>query len=263
MSLKTLGAVGVAILVSGQFAAAQTVATGFLNRSIVVDGEAYAYQVYVPSQYRPSTVWPIVLALHGGGERGTDGLLQTEVGLGGAIRRHADRYPAIVVFPQRSTDGTWQGVGAKLALAALDKSMAEFKTDPSRVYLTGLSMGGNGAWYLAFHNPNRFAALVVVCGFVSERLGGSGSAYAAIADGSGPDPFAEVAKRVARLPIWIFHGDADKAVPVEESRRMASALKAIGANVQYTELPGVGHNAWDTAYNMAGLSQWLFEQRRQ
>jgi predicted peptidase len=233
MLITRLSAVAAAISVSAQLAIAQMPETGFLNRSVVLDGVEYAYQVYVPREYRPSTVWPIILSLHGGGERGSDGLLQTEVGLGGAIRRHADRYPAIVVFPQRSTDGTWQDLGARLALAALDKSMAELKVDSSRVYLTGLSMGGNGAWYLATRFPDRFAALVVVCGFVSERRGTSGSYYPAIVTAS--DPFAEVARRVARIPIWIFHGDADDSVPVEESRRMASALKRIGANVQYSE----------------------------
>ncbi|MGQ0735242.1 MAG: prolyl oligopeptidase family serine peptidase [Acidobacteriota bacterium] len=262
MTVKWLAATAAVIAVSGQFALVQTAETGFLNRSIALDGATYAYQVFVPREYRPSTEWPVILSLHGAGERGSDGLLQTEVGLGGAIRRHVERYPAIVVFPQRTAGDTWQGFGAKLALAALDASMAEFKGDPSRVYLAGLSMGGNGAWHLAFHNPEKFAALVVVCGFVTERRGGSGSGYAAIAGPSVADPFAEVAKRVATLPIWIFHGDADQAVPVEESRRMASALQAAGANVQYSELPGVGHNAWDPAYNMPELPRWLFQQRR-
>lgn len=260
MRITGFSAVIAAIFIGAQSAVAQMAETGFLNRSVVLDGVEYAYQVYVPREYRPTTTWPIILALHGGGERGTDGLLQTEVGLGGAIRRHADRYPAIVVFPQRSTDGTWQDLGARLALAALDKSIAEFKVDPLRVYLTGLSMGGNGTWYLASRYPDRFAALVVVCGFVSERRGTGGSHYAAIA--AAPDPFAAVAQRVARIPIWIFHGDADDAVPVEESRRMASALKRIGANVQYTELAGVDHNSWDAAYSLPALATWLFQQRR-
>ena len=154
MSRHIFGVIGAAILMSAHLDA-QPAATGFLNRSVVVDGTTYAYQVYVPREYRPSTAWPIVLALHGAGERGSDGLLQTEVGLGSAIRRHAERYPAIVVFPQRDVDTNWQGPGAQLALAALDQSIAEFKTDPSRVYLTGLSMGGNGAWYLAFHHPDQ------------------------------------------------------------------------------------------------------------
>ncbi|MEO5579061.1 MAG: PHB depolymerase family esterase [Gemmatimonadaceae bacterium] len=262
MSISKLASVALAILVSGQFAAAQTAETGFLNRSVVIDGADHAYQVYVPRQYRPSTAWPIILALHGAGERGNDGLFQTEVGLGGAVRRHADRFPAIIVFPQRPAGGTWQDFGAKLALATLDKAMAEFRVDSSRVYLTGLSMGGNGAWYLASRSPDKFAAVVVVCGFVSEWRGSSGNVYAGIAPASAKDPFAEVARSVARIPIWIFHGGADPVVPVEESRRMASALKAIGANVQYSELPGVGHNSWDPAYDMPGLSAWMLAQRR-
>lgn len=261
MSRHLFGVVGVAILISAP-SDAQSVVTGFLNRSVVVAGESHSYQVYVPREYRPSTAWPIVLALHGGGERGSDGLLQTDVGLGSAIRRHPERYPAIVVFPQRAVDKNWQGPGAQLALAALDQSIAEFKTDPARVYLTGLSMGGNGAWYLAFHHPDRFAALVVVCGFVSQRRGSSGSDYAAIADVPGADPFADVARRIARLPVWIVHGDQDKAVPVEESRGMAAALKSAGADVRYSELPGVGHNSWDAAYGMPDLVTWLFEQKR-
>ena len=254
-------AVGVMLCI-GRMAAAQRVETGFLNRTVVVDGVTHLYQVYVPRDYSASRAWPIILALHGAGERGQDGLVQTEVGLGRAIRRHADRFPSIVVFPQRPLDVTWQGPGAAVALAALDQSKKEFNTDPSRVYLTGLSMGGNGAWYLAYQNPDQFAAVVVVCGFASERTGTSGSGYAAIASGSEGDPFAGVAKRVAKLPIWMFHGDADKAVPVDESRKMEAALKVIGANVRYTELPGVGHNAWDPAYDSAELASWLFQQRR-
>src|SRR5262245_38360652 len=105
--------------------------TGFLNRSVSVDGSAYRYQVYVPREFRPSTSLPIILALHGGGEYGRDGLLQTDGGLARAIRRHADRFPAIVVFPQSPPGGTagFQALGERIALAALDKSKAEFNAD--------------------------------------------------------------------------------------------------------------------------------------
>ena len=252
------------LLISAGSASAQSAETGFLNRSVVVEETEYRYQVYVPREYKRSTAMPIILALHGGGEYGRDGLLQTDVGLGRAIRRNADRFPAIVVFPQSPPGGTpgFQALGGRIALAALDKSIAEFGADPSRVYLTGLSMGGNGAWYLAYHHPDRFAALVVVCGFIEAFTGtASGVRYPAIVD-SVPDPFAAIAQRVSRIPIWIFHGDADQTVPVEASRRMAAALKAVAATFQYTELPGIGHNSWDVAYGNADLAAWLFRQQR-
>ena len=124
-------------------------------------------------------------------------------------------------------------------------------------------MGGNGAWYLAYHHADRFAALIVVCGFVGEFTGTtSGVHYPPIVPASVPDQYADIAKHVSRLPIWIFHGDADQTVPVDVSRRMASALKAAGADVRYTELPGVPHNAWDSAYDRAELFTWLFMHRR-
>ena len=248
----------VAAIAGSGAGAAQAAETGFLNRAVTLGGVGYAYQVYVPRAYNASKTWPIILALHGAGERGDDGLLQTEVGLGNAIRRHAERYPAVVVFPQARLDEIWQGRGADVALAALDASMSEYNIDSSRVYLTGISMGGNGSWYLAYHHPERFAALVVVCGWISERREGL---YPAIVPPSAGDPFAAVAQRVARIPVWIFHGEADDVVPVEESRRMAAALRAIGADVRYTELPDVGHGAWEPAYALAELPVWLLQQQ--
>ena len=245
-------------------AAGQAVETGFLSRSVTVDGVERRYQVYVPSGYQRSTPLPVILALHGGGQYGTNGISQTEAGLAPAIRRHPERFNALVVFPQSPPGAPgFQGPGERIALAELDKVMSEFKVDASRVYLTGLSMGGNGAWYLAYHHANRFAAVLVVCGFVEEFTGTtSGTHYPAIVATSVDDPFAAIAKNLRQLPIWIFHGDADRTVPVEQSRRMSSALKAIGANVQYTELPGVPHNAWDPAYDRADVFTWLFKQKR-
>jgi predicted peptidase len=245
--------------------AGQRVETGFLNRSVFVNKSQYRYQIYVPREFKRSKSWPVILALHGGGEYGSDGIRQTNVGFARAIRLHSERFPAIVIFPQSHADGTpgWQLEGGRAALAALDKSIKEFKGDRSRVYLTGLSAGGNGSWYLASHHRDRFAAVVVVCGFISEFKGRtSGVQYPALAPASAPNPYAFIARRVSTLPIWIFHGDADQSVSVEESRKMAAALKGIGANVQYTELPGVDHNAWDPAYARADLIEWMLKQRR-
>jgi predicted peptidase len=244
---------------------AQKLETGFLNRSLLVDRDEYRYQVYVPREFQRSSKWPVILALHGGGGYGNDGLRQTIGGLADAIRRHPERFPAIVIFPQAHADGTpgWWGAGGRAALAAVDKTIAEFSGDSSRVYLTGLSAGGNGSWYLASHHPDRFAALAVICGFISEFRGTTSHVlYPALAPASEPDPSAAIARKVAHLPIWIFHGDADPTVSVEESRKMAAALKAIAADVQYTELPGIGHDAWNPAYDRADLFEWMMKQRR-
>ena len=263
-----IGAVAIAVLLQNTFfptpawddgartQSAASVETGFLDRSVLVDGVEYRYQVYVPRDYGEQHAWPVILALHGYGERGRDGLLQTEVGLAGAIRRHPHRFPAVVVFPQ--TPDIWQGLGARIALAALDRSLDEFQVDPSRIYLTGMSAGGNGSWYLAYHHPERFAALVVVCGWVRERRNGL---FPSIPAETAAGPFADVAERVHGVPVWIFHGEVDDIVSVEEARGMAAALKARGADVRYTELPGVNHEAWVPAYADDELPGWLFRQR--
>ena len=246
-------------------AGCRTTDTGFLNRSVAVNGDEYRYQVYVPRERQPPNLkWPVILVLHGSGEYGSDGLRQTDVGLAGVIRRHPDRVPALVVFPQAHADGTpgWQGAAGRAALTEVDRAIKEFSGDPTRVYLTGYSAGGYGSWYLASRYPDRFAAVVIVCGFVSGGRGSSGIVYPPLAPESEQDPFVAVARQVVQLPVWIFHGAADPIVPVEQARRMYAALNQLGANVQYTELAGVGHNAWDPAYERADLLSWLLQQHR-
>lgn len=138
--------------------------TGFLDRSVRVNGTVYRYVVYVPHDLERTQMTPVVLFLHGSGERGSDGLKPSQVGLGTSIRFDSSRVPAIVVFPQCPAEQRWIGEPADAALAALDATMREFNGDPARTYLTGLSMGGYGTIHLALANPKRFAALVVVCG---------------------------------------------------------------------------------------------------
>jgi len=240
--------------------------SGFLDRVVNVDAKEYRYEIYVPREHTSNRPLPVILALHGGGQYGTDGISQTALGFAHAIRSHPERFQAVVVFPQSPPDGTagFQGLGGRIALAALDKTMSEYSADKSRVYLTGLSMGGNGAWYLAYHHPERFAAALIVCGFIGEFTGRqSGVLYPPIIPGKASDPYREIAEHLTKLPIWIFHGDADLNVSVEESRRMFAALKAVGADVRYTELPGVDHNAWNTAYGRQDVIAWLFQQKRE
>ena len=247
----------VALVVLALPSAALAAETGFLDRTVRVEGKDYAYQVYVPRK-RLEGSKPVILALHGAGERGSDGLFQTEVGLAGAIRRHHDRWPAIVVFPQAPTGEIWAGVPAKVAMAALARAEKEFRTDPDRVYLAGLSLGGNGVLRLAYEQPERFAAVVPVCPFVGPFRGLPPIASVP----PGGDAYAALATRIARLPVWSIHGDADAVVPVEHSRNLVAALKAAGGQVTYKELPGVNHNAWDPGFRDEALPQWLFQQRR-
>ncbi len=245
-------------------AMAQTAETGFLNRSVTVDGSEFRYVVYVPRDFKSAAAWPIILALHGGGDYGDDGLHQTAGGVANVVRLHPDRFPAIVIFPQSHADHTpgWQQKGGEAAMAAIDKAISEFHGDSARVYLTGFSAGGNGAWYLASHHPERFAALLVVSGFVGVFRGKqSGVEYPPVYPDAA-DPYAAVAKRVASLPVWIFHNDGDPNVPVEESRRMLASLKAVGAKVQYNESHAAEHDAWTAAYARADVWTWLLQQKK-
>lgn len=226
--------------------------TGFLNATAKVGDATMPYVVYVPRDYTPDRKWPVILFLHGAGERGSNGLPQSQVGIGTAIRMNPERFPAIVVMPQCPVGKTWgQPVGnlgvadpgtGDLALAALDATVKLYNGDTERLYLTGLSMGGFGTWGIAARYPSKFAALMPVCG------------------GGKPEEMAPVLKN---LPVWVFHGDQDMAVPVARGREMVEAIKAAGGTkIKYTEYPGVGHNSWDKAYGDREAIAWLLEQRQ-
>jgi predicted peptidase len=257
--------VAAAFVLTASPLAAQKVETGFLDRAVFVNKHEYRYQVFVPRDFTRSKTRPVIIVLHGGGTYGSDGIRPTEGGLGRVIRSSRNGFPAIVIFAQAHADGTpgWQLEGGQAAMAALDKSIKEFKGDPKRVVLTGYSAGGNGTWFLAARYPEHFAAIVPICSFISKFKGVSSKVdYPALAPADVGDPYAFIARKVASIPVWILHGDADKTVSVEESRKMAAALKAVGANVQLTEFPGVDHNAWDAAYARADLIEWMLKQRR-
>jgi predicted peptidase len=244
---------------SGESAFAQRVETGFLNRTVTVSGLTLRYQVYVPVNYTPSQNWPVILYLHGAGERGTDGIRQTLIGLGSAVRNDARRFPALIIYPQAPPDSSWTGMVADGAIAALDAVQREYRTDPDRVYLTGLSMGGNGAWYIAYRHPERFAAIAPICGWVTSIPLFRG--HPPVVPGN-TAAFKSLAEKLRGVPTWIFHGEVDAVVPVSESRQAHDALRAVNTNVRYSELPGIAHNAWDPAYASVEFTNWLFAQRR-
>lgn len=262
--LSTIGraiSYGLAVVIwTAPRASAQRRETGFLDRTVAHGGLSYPYQVFVPVGYTPDRAWPIILFLHGAGERGADGSLQTTVGLAPAIRRDRSRFPALIVMPQLPQDSQWVGAPAEAAVEALRRTMAEFRVDSSRIYLTGISMGGHGSWYLAFRYPELFAAVAPICGWVTERPDLPGSVPVVPAD-SGP-PLPTLAARLRHMSIWIFHGEMDQVVPVAASREAAAALRAVGGHIRYTELLGLDHNAWDAAYGSQAFTDWLFAQRR-
>lgn len=242
--------------------------TGFLDRSVTVDGVAYRYQVYVPIDYSPDKRWPVVLFLHGSGERGDDGTKQTQVGLPAAIRNDRKRFPLIVVMPQARENTRWTGTMATQAMRALDASIAEFHGDAQRTYLTGLSLGGQGTWLLAAAYPHRFAALAPVSSFLrlkddDDVLDPAVDAVmtAQLPELLAADPSAAMARRIGRTPVWIFHGAADDVVPVGNAQRMAAAMRTAGGEVRYSEYPGVNHGSWDRAYAEPELVPWLLSHR--
>jgi poly(3-hydroxybutyrate) depolymerase len=203
------------------------------------DGER-KYTLFLPSGYDGQKKFPVVLFLHGAGERGDDGIQCVQVGLGAIIAQHPDEFPAIAVFPQARRTWSADSDDAKGALAALDEVMKTYKVDASRVVLTGLSMGGAGSWSVGSAHPDRFSAVVPVCGFGRP----------------------EMVKALKDLPVWTFLGDADSDRIVQSTRAMASALREAGGQPRTTEYRGVGHNSWDRAYSDATLIDWMLAQKR-
>jgi predicted peptidase len=219
----------------------------FQDRKIEDPSGSHGYVVYTPPGFDRSKTYPLVLFLHGSGERGTDNRRQLRVGLGPSLREDPSRCPAIVLFPQAESEARWPvevwapgQPDGKRALEILDRTTAEFRIDPDRVYLTGISMGGIGSWRQAAADPDRWAAVVPICG-------GGHSGHA---------------DRLIQLPIWCFHGGADFVVPTAFSRQMIQAIQKAGGSPKYTEYPGVGHDSWDKAYREPELWSWLFAQNR-
>jgi predicted peptidase len=237
--------------------------TGFIDRIITIQAVDFRYQVFVPEDWTPHQKWPVILALHGAGERGDDGLLQTDVGIGTAIRTNRSAIKAIVVMPQCVKHRWWMLPPMDdLAMATLAQATKEFHGDSQRTYLTGLSMGGFGAWHLAQKYPGKFAALVVICGGIRPPAAAQNAIpdLAKMTPPDSPKSYLAAAERVGKTPVWIFHGTEDEIVPVTESRRMTEAMKQIGAEVHYTEYEGVGHPCWDKAYDEPKLFPWLFSK---
>jgi predicted peptidase len=257
----TLLAIGLALVMKPSPAVEDAVVDAFEQRSVSAadDGRPveFRYRLLRPEAPQPGVRHPVVLFLHGAGERGDDNEAQLKflpqwMSEAGNRRRH----PCFLIAPQCRKDHAWAEIDWKLkrplplaerptadlaaAVAALDAVLATEAADPARVFLTGISMGGYGTWDLACRSPERFAAALPICG------GGD----------------AAVAGRLVALPLWCFHGSDDPLVPAELSRSMIAAVVAAGGTPIYSELPGVGHDSWTPAYRNPAVLDWLFAQRR-
>jgi predicted peptidase len=198
------------------------------------------YLLFLPEDYGadPNRRWPLILFLHGAGERGDDLELVKRHGIPKIVERQKD-FPFITVSPQ-CPKGSWWTAEIEALSALLDKIEESYAVDVDRIYLTGLSMGGYGTWHLAMAHPDRFAAIAPICG--------------------GGDP--EKACVLKDVPVWVFHGAKDPVVPLEESESMVQALKACGGKVRFTIYPDAEHDSWTQTYDNPELYKWFLRHTR-
>ncbi len=234
----------------------------FEKKTFVKGIDTLQYRILYPKNFDKTKNYPLILVLHGAGERGSDNEKQLTHGaklfLDEQVR---EKYPAVVVFPQCPASSYWSNVTIKVdsstkkrlfefqsggkptaAMGSLIKFVNDFIKEPyldkNRLYVGGLSMGGMGTFELLWRKPGKFVAAFPICG------------------GGSPEKVKKYAKKT---DFWVFHGDADAVVDPENSEIMVKALKENGANVKFTLYPGVNHNSWDNAFAEPDLLPWLFK----
>ncbi len=219
-------------------------------------GNVLKYRLMKPLDYKPSQKYPVVLFLHGAGERGNDNAAQLKHGMKEFTAESRRReYPCYVIAPQCPTEKKWvevdwsasshqapveASVSLRLSIEVIRSMIESSGVDRTRIYITGLSMGGYGTWDAVARYPDLFAAAVPICG--------------------GGDP--STIEKMLKTPIWAFHGGKDKVVLPQRSREMIDGLKKAGADPKYTEYPDAGHDSWTETYANPELYRWMFGQRR-
>jgi predicted peptidase len=196
------------------------------------------YLLYLPPGYVSKGGWPLILFLHGSGQRGSDIEKVKEGGLPEMIEQ-GKKLPFIVVSPQCPEGDAWNWRLKSLS-ALIDEIVAHYKVDQDRINVTGLSMGGFGTWALAAYTPDRFAAIIPICG------GGELTSV----------------PRLKRLPIWAFHGAKDDIVPIARTQELVDALTKVHGNVKFTIYPELKHDSWTATYENPEIYKWLLEQKR-
>ncbi|MDX9979966.1 MAG: PHB depolymerase family esterase [Lentisphaeria bacterium] len=220
------------------------------------EGKSLNYRIHLPANMDAAKRYPLVLFFHGAGERGTENTRQLIHGARDFLAFSAKtNTPAIIVAPQCPPNEQWVNTPwsdlshtmppepsevMRLTIGLLRECIQTLPVDSRRVYVTGLSIGGFGTWDIIQRHPEIFAAAMPICG------GGD----------------TALAPKLAKLPIWVFHGDNDTVVKTVRSRDMVAAIEKAGGKPRYTEYPGVGHNAWSPTYGNGEVLAWLFSQKK-
>jgi hypothetical protein len=211
------------------------------------EGDSLLYRLLTPLHYDSTRKYPLAICLSGGGGRGTDNVIQIEGSWAAQLLseyKNRAEYPCFIFVPQCPPDAQWGGLPGlrsvdSLVFETIGALETEFEIDTHRRYVIGESLGGYGSWYFISSRPNMLAAAIPVCG--------------------GGDP--GLAKNIINVPVWAFHGEKDRSVPVKLSREMIHAIKDAGGNPRYTELEGEGHII-PNSLKTPGLLDWLFAQKR-
>ena len=231
------------------------------NLTMEVDGVTYAWAIMIPPGVEEGG--PAILFLHGAGECGTDGKKNLAVGLPKHVRDNPDRWPFVIIVPQKPTrQSEWED-HAEAVFAMLDEVAEEGLYEPARLAITGLSQGGHGTIMLASMHSERFRAAAPVCGYVDRRMSTDGERLQETPATPEDESVVAAAEAMKGMPVWLFHGSLDDVVPPEESRAIAVAIKERRGDVQLTEFKEVNHNAWDPAYSKPELAEWIVEQTKE
>ena len=230
---------------------------------LVKGKDSLPYRLLLPQDYDATKKYPLIFFMHGSGERGSDNEAQLVHGAKFFIQENVRKqYPAIVVFPQCSSNSYWTNIifnqdstgsnrfvfnaqneptiAMQMANQLLHELIAKYPVQKKKIYIGGLSMGGMGTFDLVARNPGLFAAAFPICG--------------------GGDP--STAKKLQKTKWWVFHGAKDDVVPPGYSQQMVEALQAVRAKVKFTLYPDANHNSWDVAFAEPGLMSWLFAQKK-
>lgn len=202
--------------------------------------EKLQYLLFLPEAYGhdPAKRWPWILFLHGAGERGKDPEVLKRHGIPRIVTEQPG-FPFLAISPQCPEASSWTHHLQSLH-SLIDEIQNHFAVDADRLYLTGMSMGGNGVWMLAVRHPDRFAAIAPVCGY-----------------GLSSDGFPERVCVLKDVPVWVFHGEEDDVVPISQSRILVQTLQTCGGQVRFTSYPNTGHDSWTRTYGNPEIFDWF------